>query len=34
MQIIDTDVHESFSGLKGLVPYLPEPYKSWITTGA
>lgn len=34
MQIIDTDVHESFSGLKGLVPYLPEPYKSWIATGA
>lgn len=34
MQIIDTDVHESFSGLKGLVPYLPEPYKSWIAAGA
>lgn len=34
MQIIDTDVHESFSGLKDLVPYLPEPYKSWIAAGA
>jgi predicted TIM-barrel fold metal-dependent hydrolase len=34
MHIIDTDVHESFSNLKDLVPYLPEPYKSWIGQGA
>ena len=34
MPIIDTDVHESFSNLKDLVPYLPEPYKSWIGQGA
>ena len=34
MRIIDTDVHESFSGVKDLVPYLPEPYKSWIAGGA
>lgn len=34
MPIIDTDVHESFSSLKDLVPYLPEPYKSWIANGA
>lgn len=34
MHIIDTDVHESFSNLKDLVPYLPEPYKSWIAQGA
>jgi predicted TIM-barrel fold metal-dependent hydrolase len=34
MQIIDTDVHESFSSLKDLVPYLPEPYKGWIAGGA
>lgn len=34
MPIIDTDVHESFSSLKDLVPYLPEPYKSWIAQGA
>lgn len=31
---IDTDVHESFSSLKDLVPYLPEPYKGWIAAGA
>lgn len=34
MKIIDTDVHESFSSLKDLVPYLPEPYKGWIAAGA
>ncbi|WP_029584220.1 amidohydrolase family protein [Bradyrhizobium sp. URHD0069] len=34
MRIIDTDVHESFSSLTDLVPYLPEPYKSWIAAGA
>lgn len=34
MRIIDTDVHESFSSLKDLAPYLPEPYKSWIAGGA
>lgn len=33
-RIIDTDVHESFSSLKDLVPYLPEPYKGWIAAGA
>jgi uncharacterized protein len=32
--LIDTDVHESFSGVKDLVPYLPEPYKGWIAAGA
>ena len=34
MRVIDTDVHESFSSVKDLVPYLPEPYKGWIATGA
>jgi predicted TIM-barrel fold metal-dependent hydrolase len=34
MPLIDTDVHEGFSGLKDLVPYLPEPYKSWLAAGA
>lgn len=34
MPLIDTDVHESYSGVKDLVPYLPEPYKSWIAQGA
>jgi predicted TIM-barrel fold metal-dependent hydrolase len=34
MRIIDADVHESFSSLKDLTPYLPEPYKGWIATGA
>lgn len=34
MPIIDTDVHESFSNIKDLVPYLPEPYKSWMAQGA
>lgn len=34
MRIIDTDVHESFSSVKDLVPYLPEPYKGWIAAGA
>ena len=34
MRIIDTDVHESFSSIKDLVPYLPEPYKGWIAQGA
>jgi predicted TIM-barrel fold metal-dependent hydrolase len=33
MPLIDTDVHESFSQLKDLVPYLPEPYKTWIGSG-
>lgn len=34
MPIIDTDVHESFSSLQDLVPYLPDPYKGWIAQGA
>lgn len=34
MPLIDTDVHESFATIKDLVPYLPEPYKSWIAGGA
>lgn len=34
MPLIDTDVHESFSGVKDLVPYLEEPYKNWIAGGA
>ncbi|MEM8626828.1 MAG: amidohydrolase family protein [Pseudomonadota bacterium] len=34
MPLIDTDVHESFSGVKDLVPYLEEPYASWIRDGA
>ncbi|MGE0612405.1 MAG: amidohydrolase family protein [Hyphomicrobiales bacterium] len=34
MPLIDTDVHESFSSLKDLVPYLPDPYKDWIAQGA
>jgi predicted TIM-barrel fold metal-dependent hydrolase len=32
--LIDTDVHESFSSVKDLVPYLPEPYRGWIAGGA
>jgi predicted TIM-barrel fold metal-dependent hydrolase len=32
--LIDTDVHESFAGVKDLVPYLPEPFKGWIAAGA
>ena len=32
--LIDTDVHESFSGVKDLIPHLPEPYKGWIAAGA
>jgi len=34
MPLIDTDVHESFSSLKDLVPYLPQPYSDWIAQGA
>ena len=34
MPLIDTDVHESYAGVKDLVPYLPEPYRSWIAQGA
>lgn len=34
MALIDTDIHESFSGLKDLVPYLPQPYADWIAQGA
>lgn len=34
MPLIDTDVHESFSGVKDLVPYLAEPFRSWIAQGA
>ena len=34
MPLIDTDVHEGFSGLKDLVPYLPAPYADWIGQGA
>lgn len=33
-RIIDTDVHEGFSSIKDLVPYLPEPYKGWIAGGS
>ncbi len=34
MPIIDTDVHESFASLQDLVPYLADPYKDWIASGA
>ncbi len=34
MPLIDTDVHESYAGVKDLVPYLPAPYKDWIAQGA
>lgn len=34
MPLIDTDVHESFAGVKDLVPYLPQPYRDWIAQGA
>ncbi|WP_026379226.1 amidohydrolase family protein [Afifella pfennigii] len=34
MPLIDTDVHESFAGVKDLVPYLKPPYKDWIAAGA
>ncbi|MGA0532585.1 amidohydrolase family protein [Hansschlegelia sp. KR7-227] len=34
MKIIDTDVHESFATIKDLVPYLPEPYRGMIASGA
>jgi uncharacterized protein len=33
-RIIDTDVHEGFSSIKDLVPYLAEPYKGWIAGGS
>jgi predicted TIM-barrel fold metal-dependent hydrolase len=32
--LLDADVHESFAGVKDLVPYLPEPYREWIARGA
>lgn len=32
-KIIDTDVHESFSDLKDLVPYLEEPWKHLVANG-
>lgn len=34
MLLIDSDVHESFSSVRDLVPYLPEPYREWIARGA
>jgi predicted TIM-barrel fold metal-dependent hydrolase len=34
MLLIDSDVHESFSNVRDLVPYLPEPYSEWIARGA
>ncbi|MEM7669049.1 MAG: amidohydrolase family protein [Pseudomonadota bacterium] len=34
MPLIDTDVHESYSGVKDLVPYLEAPYADWIAQGA
>ena len=34
MSLIDTDVHEGFSGLGDLVPYLPPPFNDWIAQGA
>ena len=34
MPLIDSDVHESFSNVRDLVPYLPEPYREWIARGA
>ena len=34
MPLIDTDIHEGFSGLKALVPYLPAPFDGWIAQGA
>lgn len=33
-RIIDTDVHEGFSSLQDLVPYLSEPYRGWIASGS
>lgn len=30
MLLIDADVHESFAGIRDLVPYLSEPYREWI----
>lgn len=34
MLLLDADVHESFSSVRDLVPYLPEPYREWIARGA
>ncbi|MFL1874776.1 amidohydrolase family protein [Hansschlegelia beijingensis] len=34
MRVLDADVHESFGSIKDLVPYLPEPYRGWIASGA
>ena len=34
MPLIDTDIHEGFSSLTDLVPYLPQPYADWIAQGA
>lgn len=34
MLLIDADVHESFSGVRDLVPYLPGPYRDWMANGA
>jgi predicted TIM-barrel fold metal-dependent hydrolase len=33
MPLIDTDIHESFSSLQDVVPYLPDPYRDWIARG-
>lgn len=33
MRIFDADVHESFSSLKDLVPYLEEPWRSIVARG-
>lgn len=34
MPLIDTDIHEGYSSLKALVPYLPAPFDGWIAQGA
>ena len=34
MPLIDTDIHEGFSSLKDLVPYLKPPFNDWIAQGA
>ncbi|MBB3972750.1 amidohydrolase family protein [Hansschlegelia beijingensis] len=34
MRVLDADVHESFGSIKDLAPYLPEPYRGWIASGA
>ena len=34
MLLLDADVHESFAGIRDLIPYLQEPYREWIARGA